>query len=171
MSDRLTSSLHYGRARSPESWRPGARLWILVCALGLGSLAAVPGSLAQYPGQIAKKEKEAPALRAIAVLEWTGDLGKPKTSRLVPITVYDGEQLQDGGEYMARPEPLAVAGGVEYVLQKNGAHIGLFDIHSAGQEQGSWVGFGNWKPMPGLKPKVPDFAQKIDDDQNSDRPV
>jgi hypothetical protein len=129
------------------------------------------GALAQYPGQITKKDKDVPALRAVAVLEWTGDLSKPKTSRLVPVTVFDGEQLQDGGEYLARPEPLAVAGGVEYILQQNGARIGLFDIHSAGQQQGSWVGFGNWKPMPSMKPKLPAFAQKIDDDENSDRPV
>jgi len=126
---------------------------------------------AQYPGQIAKKDKDVPALRAVAVLEWTGDLSKPKTSRLVPITVYDGEQLQDGGEYLARPEPLAVAGGVEYILQQNGAKIGLFDIRSAGQQEGSWVGFGNWKPMPAAKPKIPDSAMKIDEDANSDRPV
>ncbi len=108
---------------------------------------------AQYPGQIAKKDKDTPELRAVAVLEWTGDLGKPKTSRLVPITVFDGEQLQDGGVYLARPQPLAVDGGVEYILQKNGARLGLFDVMNAGQEQGSWVGFGTWKPTPVAKPK------------------
>jgi hypothetical protein len=130
--------------------------------------------MAQYPGQIKTdkdKDKTQPALRAIGVLEWTGDLSKPKTSRLVPVTIYDGEQLQDGGEYLARPEPLAVAGGVEYILQKNGAKLGLFDVQSAGQEQGAWVGFGAWKPMPRPKP-VPAVAQKIDeDDENSDRPI
>jgi hypothetical protein len=146
-------------------------LWIAAVAPVLAALAALPAARAQYPGQIAKKDKDIPALRAIAVVEWTGDLGKAKTSRLVPITVYDGEQLQDGGEYLARPEPMAVAGGVEYILQRNGARIGLFDIQSAGQEQGSWVGFGSWKPMPSLKPKIPDVAQKVDEDEGSDRPV
>jgi hypothetical protein len=131
--------------------------------------AALPAS-AQYPGQITKKDKDVPALRAVAVLEWTGDLARPKTSRLVPITVYDGEQLQDAAVYLARPQPLAVVGGTEYILQKDGARIGLFDVQSAGQDQGSWIGFGRWKPMETPRTKVP--VQKIDEDVNdSDRPV
>jgi hypothetical protein len=169
MVDRLNVCLHYGRAGRRASSRRSGVLAISALAVA-GSLAAIP-LCAQYPGQIEKKDKDVPALRAVAVLEWTGDLGKPKTSRLVPVTVFDGEQLQDGGEYLARPEPLAVAGGVEYILQKNGARLGLFDVHSAGQQFGSWVGFGSWKPMPSLKPKAPETAQKIDDYANSDRPV
>ena len=173
--DRLTINLHYGRARRAASSR---RLCVsraaqfLAAALPL--MSAVCAS-AQYPGQIKNdkdKDKEAPSLRAVAVLEWTGDLGKPKTSRLVPITVYDGEQLQDGGEYLARPEPLAVAGGVEYILQRNGAKIGLFDIKNSGQEQGSWVGFGSWRPLPKPKLPPPAMAQKIDQDvETSDKPM
>jgi hypothetical protein len=129
---------------------------------------------AQYPGQIKTdkdKDKDQPSLRAVAVLEWTGDLSKPKTSRLVPITVFDGEQLQDGGVYLARPQPLAVDAGVEYMLQKNGAKLGLFDVMNAGREQGSWVGFGTWKPIPKPKPASV-VAQKVDvDAETSDRPV
>lgn len=167
--DQLTASLHYGRAGRAASSR---RQWVLACSLAVALLAASHAA-AQYPGQVDKKDKdkEAPSLRAVAVLEWTGDLTKPKTSRLVPITVYDGEQLQDAGVYMARPEPMSVADGVEYILQKNGAKLGLYDVEKSGQEQGSWVGFGAWKPMP--KPKVaPAVVQKIDeDDEDSDRPV
>lgn len=139
--------------------------------LAAALLAALPAG-AQYPGLIkTDKNKDQPSLRAVAVLEWTGDLGKPKTSRLIPITVYDGEQLQDGGVYLARPEPLAVASGVEYILQKDGARLGLFDVERSGQELGSWVGFGSWKPMPKPRP-APAVAQKIDeDDESSDRPV
>jgi hypothetical protein len=133
-------------------------------------LAAMP-ACAQYPGQITKKDKDVPALRAVAVLEWTGDLAKPKTSRLVPVTVFDGEQLQDGGVYLARPQPIAVQGGNEYILQKNGARLGLFDIQSSGQQQDSWVGFGTWRPTPVPKPKMPDMAQTPIDDEASDRPV
>jgi hypothetical protein len=105
------------------------------------------------------------------VLEWTGDLSKPRTSRLVPITVFDGEQLQDGGVYLARPQPLALEGGVEYVLQKNGAHLGLFDVQSAAQQQDAWVGFGVWKPMPSLKQKASEATPKIDEPDSSDRPT
>jgi len=161
----MTTSLHYGRVGRAAS---GRRLCVFPMAL---ALLSAPWTFAQYPGQIkTDKDKEQPSLRAVAVLEWTGDLSKPKTSRLVPITLFDGEQLQDAGVYLARPEPLAVAGGVEYILQKNGAKLGLFDIQRSGQEEGSWVGLGVWKPIP--KPKAaPAAVEKIEDDENSDRPV
>ncbi|MGB7547912.1 MAG: hypothetical protein WBM14_09190 [Terracidiphilus sp.] len=138
----------------------------------LGLLAALP-ACAQYPGQITKEAKDTPELRAVAVLEWTGEAGKPKTSRLVPVSVFDGVELQDGGVYLARPQPLAVDGGVEYVLQKDGRRIGLFEIRGSGQEQGSWVGFGVWKPMPGAAPKRPaaELALNRVDDEGGDRPL
>jgi hypothetical protein len=125
----------------------------------------------QYPGQVAKDKKDKPELRAIAVLEWTGDAQNPKASRLVPVAVLDGGQLQDGSIYLARPEPMAVAPEVEYELQLDGKPVGLFDVHNAGQQLGSWVGFGAWKPLAKPKPKQ-DFAKlKLDDDVPSDEPV
>ena len=139
---------------------------------GVAVLLGVLPALAQYPGQVTEKTKDEPALRAVAVLEWTGPAGKPHASRLVPITIYDGEALQDAGIYLARPEPLAIYGGVEYILEKDGRHVGLFDLHSAGQQDGTWLGFGSWKAMP--KPKSASDAKvgKIDeDDEYSDRPV
>ena len=140
---------------------------------GAGLLSALPAR-SQYPGQVAKSGKETPELRSIAVLEWTGEAGKPKASRLVPVAVLDGGQLQDGGIYLARPEPLALTGGVEYELEENGRPIGLYDVKNAGQEQGSWVGYGAWKPMPVARPKPPqrELARtRIDDDAQSDSPV
>jgi len=140
--------------------------------LFVAGLAAT--ACAQYPGQVTKSSKDIPELRAISVLEWTGDAGKPKTSRLVPVAVLDGGQLQDGGIYLARPQPLALAGEVEYELQQDGKPIGLFDIKNTGQEQGSWVGYGTWKPMPAArsKPSAKELARTtIDDDAQSDQPV
>jgi hypothetical protein len=99
----------------------------------------------QYPGQVTKASKDAPELRAVAVLEWTGEAAHPKASRMVPVCVYDNGELQDGGIYLARPQPLALISQVEYELQENGKPVGLFDIKSAGQQQGSWVGYGAWK--------------------------
>jgi len=135
---------------------------------------------AQYPGQVTKTSHDAPVLRSIAVLEWTGEPGHPKTSRLVPVAVFDasrieGDQLQDGGIYMARPQPLALSGEVEYELQQNGHPLGLFDIKNAGQEQGSWVGYGTWKPLPAPRPK-PSMAEvarslRETDDEDSDKPI
>ncbi len=125
----------------------------------------------QYSGRVSKDKKDKPELRAIAVLEWTGDEKSPKASRLVPVAVLDGGQLQDGSIYLARPEPMAVAPEVEYELQLDGKPVGLFDVHNAGQQFGSWVGFGAWKPLVKPKPKQ-DFAKlKLDDDVPSDEPV
>jgi hypothetical protein len=118
---------------------------VVASCFAFASFAAV--TLAQYPGRITKTDKNTPILRSIAVLEWTGNPGKPSASRLVPVTVYDGEQLNDGTIYLSRPEPLALAGGVEYELQKAGKPVGLFDVFAAGEVNGAWQGFGAWKPL------------------------
>ncbi len=75
---------------------------------------------AQYPGHIESTKKAAPSVRAVAVLEWTGEMGKPSASRIIPISVFDGEQYQPGGLYLAKPEPLALEPGTEYVLEDAG---------------------------------------------------
>jgi hypothetical protein len=135
-------------------------------------LAALP-ACAQYPVQLSRGDKEI-AMRAVAVLEWTGEEGHPKASRLVPVSLYDGQDLQDAAIYLARPAPLALSSEVEYELKRDGKTVGLFDINSAGQEQGSWVGFGVWKPLPKPKPAAQAAKAKIDDwggDAQSDRPT
>ena len=137
------------------------------CAMAAAALAVT--AFAQYPGQVADKDK-APVLRAVGVLEWTGDEGKPKKARLVPITIFDGEELQDGGFYMARPQPLGLSAEVEYELKNVGKNIGFFDIENAGQEQGVWVGYGKWKPMPAPKPDAPKPMALVDENYD-DRPV
>ncbi|MGA9584597.1 MAG: hypothetical protein WBQ95_04670 [Terracidiphilus sp.] len=154
------------------SSRASKASFIRQTSLAAAMLLAATAACAQYPGQVTKKSKDTPDLRAIGVLEWTGDEGKPKTSRLVPITVYDGQALQDGNVYLARPEPLALAAEVEYELEQNGMPIGLYDIKHAGQEQGLWVGYGAWKPLPSAKATT---ARKpvVDEgfDPNDDKPV
>lgn len=141
------------------------------------ALSLLPAS-AQYPGQVKKDDKNAPVLRSVAVLEFTGDPAHPKASRLIPVSVYDGQQLQDGGIYLARPQPLALDGGVEYQLQLDGRAVGYFDIQGAGQAQGSWVGQGILKPL--VAPRTASQIaraqrQRIkidaDDDAESDGPV
>jgi hypothetical protein len=151
------------RTKHSMLWR---RTAALVSGITLSGMA-----LGQYPGQVAKKAKDAPALRAVAVLEWTGDPFKPKACRIVPITVFDGEKLQDAGVYLARPEPLALAGQVEYELKDNGTTFGLFDVENAGQEQGMWVGYGKWKALPPPKLAKETAPAKIDDEVTDDKPV
>jgi hypothetical protein len=119
-------------------------------------LALAAPALAQYPGHVGStNKKEAPTVRAVAVLEWTGDMGKPSASRIIPISVFDGEQYQPGGLYLAKPEPLALEAGTEYVLQDAGVARGLFDINTAQDVDGYWFGYGAWKPMapPPKRPK------------------
>lgn len=125
----------------------------LACAL-------LPAALAQYPGHIdTSQPKKGSTLRAVAVLEWTGTPGKPSASRLIPITVFDGDRLHDGTLYLSQPAPLALQSGTEYELQSAGKPVGLFDLFSAGHNQlgdlDSWLGYGVWKPLP--KPAPPAF--------------
>jgi outer membrane biosynthesis protein TonB len=148
------------------------RLWITGTALAAAALAAALPARAQYPGQITNANKNTPTLRAVAVLEWTGEADHPKASRIVPVCVYDGQELQDAGIYLARPEPLALDVEVEYQLQLDGKPVGLFDIENAAREQGAWVGYGKLKPLPKPKP-APVQVVKIDeyDDAQSDVPI
>ena len=163
--------LHYFRAVCYLSSRAFHAHSIRSTSVALAVALISSVAFGQYPGQVEKKSKDAPTLRAVAVLEWTGDLGKPKKSRLVPITIYDGQTLHDAGIYLARPHPLALAGEVEYELQKNGAPIGLFDIKNAAQEMGSWVGYGSWKAMPSAKPATPKPVVDTGFDAGDDKPV
>ncbi len=136
--------LNYFRAGVSLSLpRLGRIVRMVVVGMGLAATAAC----AQYPGLVKKTDTSTPVLRSIAVLEWTGAAGKPTASRLVPVMVYDGEQLNDGTIYLTRPEPLALAGGTEYELQMDGKPSGLFDVFGAGEMHGAWLGFGAWKPL------------------------
>ncbi len=113
---------------------------------------------AQYSGKVGGGETK-PVLRALAVYEYTGALAKPNASRLVPVAVWDGVNYQPGGLYLARPEPLAVAPGTQYVLEQGGVPQGYFNIGSAAKlSTGGWVGLGRFQaeappPAPAkLKP-------------------
>jgi hypothetical protein len=161
----------YLRDGRQVSWR---LLLITPALLAIAVLQTVSPARAQYPVQMSKPQ-DTQNMRAVGVLEWTGDEQHPKASRMVPVTVYDGKELQDAGIFLARPAPLALSGETEYELKDNGKTVGLFDINGAGQEQGSWVGFGVWKPVSKPKP-VAQAARpaKVDswgDDAQSERPV
>ncbi len=146
-------------------------MWITAASLLAAALACARPAAAQYPGQITDANKNPTELRAVGVLEWTGDQDHPKASRLVPICVYDGQGLNDAGVYLARPAPLALESEVEYQLLDNGKPVGLFDIDSAGQQQGSWVGFGKWKALPAPKPAPAQVAKIDEQDVQSDVPI
>jgi hypothetical protein len=120
-------------------------------ALTLGGIGAL---LAQYPGRIeTQKKAQTSSLRSIAVLEWTGDRSRPNATRLVPVSLFDGNHLQDGALYLARPVPLALDSGTEYEVENAGVPQGWFDITGARQIGSDWFGFGSWKPYVPPAPK------------------
>src|ERR1700677_1289385 len=124
-----TDRLAIGRMVAGVGGRPGAPYVARSFTCGKGgrraflaaaTLLVAPAAAPRYVGKVSKSDKEAPELRSIAVHEWTGDLSDPKAIRLVQVSVLDGGALQDGGIYLARPEPLAVAPQVEYQLEEDG---------------------------------------------------
>ena len=136
--------------RDYSMMRTGAHILLMLAAL------AAPAG-AQYPGHMETNKKAGPTIRSVAVVEWTGDKGKPSASRLIPISVFDGEQYQPGGLYLAKPEPLALEPGTEYVLEDSGIARGIFDVNTAQDVDGYWFGYGAWKPMvaPAKRTKPP----------------
>ena len=56
-------------------------------------------------------------------------------------------------------------------FRKDGKPIGFFDIKNAGQEQGSWVGYGTWKPLPAASIKSAAPISQEGAGADSDRPV
>ena len=123
----------------------------------LALVATAFSAHAQYPGHIRKDADTGPTLRASAVFEWTGDFAKPTAGRLIPLAVWDGEQFQPGGLYLAQPAPLAVLTGTVYELEKDGLSRGLFNVSSAENLGGSWIGIGSVKPelAPIAKARAP----------------
>lgn len=145
--------------------------WMAFAAVVAGM--ALP-SWGQYPGRIKKENDNTPPLRATGVFEWTGDIAKPKAGRLIPIAVWDGEQYQPGGLYLAQPAPLTVYTGTIYELQKAGSPKGLFQVNGAENLQGSWIAIGSVKPeLAFAKPKhtTAKLAPQVVKDVDSDRPT
>lgn len=125
-------------------------LLLTVASLAISSSAA----LAQYPGHIeTEKKAEASSLRSVAVLESTGDPKHPSATRLVPVSLFDGERLEDGGLYLARPVPLALDSGTEYEVESSGVPQGWYDLKGARQIGTDWFGVGDLKPYVPPPPK------------------
>jgi hypothetical protein len=129
--------------------------WLLSTGTAAIAFGCVAILRAQYPGHIdlQKKASTTSTLRSVAVLEWTGDRNHPNATRLVPVSLFDGVNLQDGGLYLARPVPLALDSGTEYEVEGSGLPRGWFDIDGAREIGDDWFGFGNWKPYVPPPPK------------------
>jgi hypothetical protein len=112
--------------------------------------------MAQYPGHVNENQQQNTThLRATAVLEYTGELGKINQSRLIPIAIWDGFQYQPAGLYLAQPAPLAVLSGTQYELESSGRPKGFFDVKGAEDLAGLWIGIGSYQAPPVPKPPAP----------------
>ena len=131
------------------------RRWLWSAGTAVIAFGCVASLQAQYPGHIdtQKKPSATSTLRSIAVLEWTGDRNHPNATRLVPVSLFDGVNLQDGALYLARPVPLALDSGTEYEVEGSGLPQGWFDIAGAREIGDDWFGFGDWKPYIPPPPK------------------
>lgn len=136
--------------RQPERdyCMPGSGCGKGCCAAPVSLLALALLLAAHAPGQThAAKSTKPQELRAVGVLEWIGEAGKPSASRLIPVAIFTGDRYQDAGVYLARPEPLAVQRDTEYELLQAGVPKGRFDVYNAGSLDGIWYGYGKWKPL------------------------
>jgi hypothetical protein len=141
----------------------------------LALVSALP-SAAQYPGRTQPNQQKKPGteLRAVSVLEWVGEPGKPVASRMVPVSVYVDGEYQDGGLYLAQPAPLTVQTDTLYELEKAGVPQGTFYIAGGEDVAGSWFGYGKWTPPAAPKPvkKLPPskIPPRVIEDNDPDRP-
>ncbi|MDE1163459.1 MAG: hypothetical protein PW792_16160 [Acidobacteriaceae bacterium] len=130
-------------------------------------------------------DKPEDVTRAVSVYEWTGPLDKPKAVRLVPVTVFINDELEDGGTYLSRPVPFALAAGNLYSVEKAGDAEGTLELKNARKlttagpgdvetGAGSWYGYGDFHPpapekLKKLKPsKLPARIDSSADDDDSE---
>jgi len=119
-------------------------------------------------GQTHKVAKPESVVRAVGVYEWTGDLTKPKASRLIPVSLYIESHLEDAGVYVARPVPFALLTGNVYELQDAGITKGTLELVYARHMQAvdrttgdeayddGWFGYGTFHgPVVAKKTSTP----------------
>jgi hypothetical protein len=125
--------------------------------IGLAVLSAVAGTAQTH----VVKDPET-VVRAVAVYEWTGDLGKPTASRVVPVTIFINKELQDAGVYLARPVPFVLQKGTVFEVEKAGIPTGTVELSYARHLQTSekpriddgWFAYGAFKPTAPTAPAV-----------------
>ena len=146
-------------------------------ALAISALAFAP--LHAQTHKVAKPEN---VVRAIGVYEWTGDLAKPTAARLVPVSLFIDDKLEDAAVYLARPVPLSILVGNVYELDQAGVAKGTLEVWYARHLQApdnvatnyddGWFGYGEFVPpavpkKSTLKPsKTLAVINAVDDDDS-----
>ena len=115
------------------------------------------------PAQTHRVAKPETVVRAVAVYEWTGDLAKPAASRLIPITLFIDQHLEDAGVYLARPIPFSLMPGDLYELEQAGTPKGTVELAYARHLQATttaeayddgWFGYGSYKALAAPKKRI-----------------
>ncbi len=112
---------------------------VICCALLAGLVA---GAVGQAP----RPRQKEPALRALAVLELTGDSKALGRGRLGPVYVLEDGKYYDAGLYKVRPRPMAVEAGTVYEAERSGEPAGLFTVEQAVERERAWFAVGGWVP-------------------------
>ena len=115
-------------------------------ALGIACLVAALTLPLPLPAQ--RKASVGP--RALGVLVLPRASATKATSAkpyLIPVALWYQNRYFDAGLYGARPEPMALDGGVVYEARRNGEAVGLFTIDSVGQLEKRWYGGGQYRTM------------------------
>lgn len=159
----------------------------LAAALLLAMLGAIPGPALGQMHKVAKPEQ---VVRAVGVYEWTGDMAKPTASRLIPVSLFIDDHLEDAGVYLARPVPFALDTGTVYEIEQAGMPKGTLNLefarhlvatgdaadNSTNYDDG-WFGYGTFhgppKPRPVVAKKAarPAITAKNKPAEESDRPT
>ena len=153
--------------------------------LTIASLSALAWS-GVLAGQMHKVTKPEDVVRAVGVYEWIGDRTKPTATRLIPVSLYIGDEFQDAGVYLSRPVPFALDIGTIYEVDKSGVPGGNIELISARRLKpvgdtdrfdDGWVGYGKFaapkvKKTTPLKPSTATATITSDkSDKDSDRPT
>ncbi len=160
---------------------------VLAPILVLAMLDAWSGSMFGQMHKVAKPEQ---VVRAVGVYEWTGDMAKPTASRLIPVSLFIDDHLEDAGVYLARPVPFALDTGTVYEIEQAGMPKGTVNLefarhlvatgdtadNSTNYDDG-WFGYGTFhgpprpRPVVSRKPARPTVAAKTKPAEESDRPT
>lgn len=154
----------------------------------IGVIVGVAFAAGSAVAQMHKVEKPQQVVRAVGVYEWTGDLAKPKASRLVPVALYINGEFQDAGVYMPQPVPFALDTGNVYELKQAGADKGTVTLEYSrhlqtanGDYEDGWMGYGTFKAPAPPKPQIarrgsssgplPQVMSSVKDTVDPDMPV
>lgn len=130
----------------------------------LGGLLMAASAVGCVHAQTHRVEKTEVVVRAVGVYEWTGDMAKPTASRLIPVSLFIDDNLQDAGVYLARPVPFALLTGNVYELDQAGIAKGTLDLVYSRHLQAldaksgdamyddGWFGYGAFKAAAPPKP-------------------